>query len=250
MAEFQPNTLYYGDNLEVLPDFPSECVDLVYLDPPFNSNRSYNVIFRETAGAEAEAQIEAFEDTWAWTTATAEVFDQVASRGDDVGRLLQAFVGALGHNDMTAYLTMMAPRLIELRRVDEADRLDLPSLRPDGEPLLEDGADGFGCVIRGGELTVNEIPVNWREACSTTSPRMHARHPALAPAPSPASALISRHSSWILRWFAELAAWLWHAATACPDLIRSVEMWVASGRESALHLAQVPTRSLTTSPDI
>ena len=117
MAEFQPNTLYYGDNLEVLPDFPSECVDLVYLDPPFNSNRSYNVIFRETAGAEAEAQIEAFEDTWAWTTATAEVFDQVASRGDDVGRLLQAFVGALGHNDMTAYLTMMAPRLIELRRV-------------------------------------------------------------------------------------------------------------------------------------
>ena len=117
MAEFKPNTLYYGDNLEVLPDFPSECVDLVYLDPPFNSNRSYNVLFRETAGAEAEAQIEAFEDTWQWTTATAEVFDEVASRGDDVGRLLQAFVSALGHNDMTAYLTMMAPRLIELRRV-------------------------------------------------------------------------------------------------------------------------------------
>ena len=117
MAEFKPNTLYYGDNLEVLPDFPSECVDLVYLDPPFNSNRSYNVLFRESAGTEAEAQIEAFEDTWQWTTATAEVFDEVASRGDDVGRLLQAFVSALGHNDMTAYLTMMAPRLIELRRV-------------------------------------------------------------------------------------------------------------------------------------
>ena len=117
MAEFKPNTLYYGDNLEVLRDFPSECVDLVYLDPPFNSNRSYNVLFRETAGAEAEAQIEAFEDTWQWTTATAEVFDEVASRGDDVGRLLQAFVSALGHNDMMAYLTMMAPRLIELRRV-------------------------------------------------------------------------------------------------------------------------------------
>ena len=117
MPDFQPNTLYYGDNLEVLRDFPSECADLVYLDPPFNSNRSYNVIFRETAGPEAEAQIEAFEDTWHWTTHTAEVFDEVASRGDDIGRLLQAFVGALGHNDMTAYLTMMAPRLIELRRV-------------------------------------------------------------------------------------------------------------------------------------
>ena len=117
MAEFKPNTLYYGDNLDVLRDFPSECVDLVYLDPPFNSNRSYNVIFREAAGGEAEAQIEAFEDTWQWTVATADVYDQVASRGDDVGRLLQAFVNALGHNDMTAYLTMMAPRLIELRRV-------------------------------------------------------------------------------------------------------------------------------------
>ena len=117
MPDFQPNTLYYGDNLEVLRDFPSECADLVYLDPPFNSNRSYNVIFRETAGPEAEAQIEAFEDTWHWTTHTAEVFDEVASRGDDVGKLLQAFVDALGHNDMTAYLTMMAPRLIELRRV-------------------------------------------------------------------------------------------------------------------------------------
>ncbi len=117
MAEFQPNTLYYGDNLEVLRQFPSECADLVYLDPPFNSNRSYNVIFREAAGAEAEAQIEAFGDTWHWTTHTAEVFDEVASRGDDVGRLLQAFVAALSHNDMTAYLTMMAPRLIELRRI-------------------------------------------------------------------------------------------------------------------------------------
>ncbi len=117
MAEFQPNTLYYGDNLEVLRDFPSECADLVYLDPPFNSKRSYNVIFREAAGTESEAQIEAFGDTWHWTTHTAEVFDEVASRGDDVGKLLQAFVDALGHNDMTAYLTMMAPRLVELRRV-------------------------------------------------------------------------------------------------------------------------------------
>jgi site-specific DNA-methyltransferase (adenine-specific) len=117
MSEFRPNTLYYGDNLDVLRDFPSECVDLVYLDPPFNSNRSYNVLFRETKGAEAEAQIEAFEDSWHWTQHTSETFDEVASRGDDVGRLLGAFVEALGHNDVTAYLTMMAPRLVELRRV-------------------------------------------------------------------------------------------------------------------------------------
>jgi len=117
MPEFRPNTLYYGDNLEVLRAFPSECVDLVYLDPPFNSNRSYNVLFKESRGTEAEAQIEAFEDSWHWTAHTAETYDEVAARGDDVGRLLRAFVEALGHNDVTAYLTMMAPRLVELRRV-------------------------------------------------------------------------------------------------------------------------------------
>lgn len=117
MSEFRPNTLYYGDNLEVLRDFPSECVDLVYLAPPFNSNRSYNVLFKEAKGTEAEAQIEAFGDTWTWGQHTSEVYDGVVSRGDDVGRLLQAFVAALGRNDVTAYLTMMAPRLVELRRV-------------------------------------------------------------------------------------------------------------------------------------
>ena len=115
--QYRPNSLYYGDNLDVLRAFPSGCVDLVYLDPPFNSDRSYNVIFREAAGVDAEAQIEAFGDTWHWTAHTVETFDEFASRGDDAGRLLQAFVGALGHNDMTAYLTMMAPRLVELRRV-------------------------------------------------------------------------------------------------------------------------------------
>ena len=57
MAEFKPNTLYYGDNLTVLRDFPTECVDLIYLDPPFNSNRNYNVLFRESKGTESEAQI-------------------------------------------------------------------------------------------------------------------------------------------------------------------------------------------------
>ena len=117
MPEFLPNSLYYGDNLDVLRAFPDGCVDLVYLDPPFNSNRSYNVIFREAAGSEAEAQIEVFGDTWSWTQHASETFDEVASRGDDTGKLLQAFVDALGHNDMTAYLTMMATRLIELRRV-------------------------------------------------------------------------------------------------------------------------------------
>ena len=120
MAEFEPNTLYYGDNLTVLRDFPAECVDLIYLDPPFNSNRNYNVLFRESKGTESEAQIQAFEDTWHWgmeSSTTWDVYNEIVQKQDDVGKMLQAFVQALGHNDVTAYLTMMAPRLVELRRV-------------------------------------------------------------------------------------------------------------------------------------
>ena len=63
------NRLYYGDNLEILRNreyFPDECVDLIYLDPPFNSNRNYNVLFKSESGADSEAQITAFEDTWHW----------------------------------------------------------------------------------------------------------------------------------------------------------------------------------------
>ena len=85
----QPNTLYYGDNLPVLRDrehFPDACVDLIYLDPPFNSNRSYNVLFKETGGAANPAQIEAFEDTWHWGSPAEEAFRDVAHSGSDTAR--------------------------------------------------------------------------------------------------------------------------------------------------------------------
>ncbi len=122
MPTFQPNTLYYGDNLDVLRAFPPDCVDLIYLDPPFNSNRAYNVLFKEDKGkgAESEAQIQAFEDMWHWgerTSTTYQTYDAFVARGTDEARMLEAFVAALGHNDVTAYLTMMAPRLVEMRRV-------------------------------------------------------------------------------------------------------------------------------------
>lgn len=115
----QPNTLYYGDNLPVLREhFPDACVDLIYLDPPFNSNRSYNVLFKEAGATGSPAQIEAFEDTWHWSQAAQHAFEEVALHGtDNTARLLKAMVDALGHNDVTAYLSMMAVRLIELRRV-------------------------------------------------------------------------------------------------------------------------------------
>ncbi|HLF71808.1 MAG TPA: DNA methyltransferase [Dehalococcoidia bacterium] len=117
--ETKTNVLYFGDNLEILRDYiPDESVDLIYLDPPFNSNRSYNVLFKETSSEASQAQIEAFEDTWHWGKVAQNTFEDMALRGaDDTARLLKAMVDALGHNDVTAYLTMMAVRLVELKRV-------------------------------------------------------------------------------------------------------------------------------------
>src|SRR3990172_5925865 len=119
MPGLKTNALYYGDNLQILRDYvPDESIDLIYLDPPFNSNRSYNVLFSETSSAASHAQIEAFEDTWHWGKVAQDTFEDIALHGgDDTARLLKAMVDALGHNDVTAYLTMMAVRLVELRRV-------------------------------------------------------------------------------------------------------------------------------------
>src|SRR5215211_5606581 len=115
MAE---NLLYYGDNLDVLRRHANhESVDLVYLDPPFNSNRGYNVLFAETSGTRSEAQIRAFEDTWRWNHASAEAYREVVESGGRISEAMQAFRVLLGTSDMMAYLTMMAPRLVELRRV-------------------------------------------------------------------------------------------------------------------------------------
>ena len=120
----ETNVLYYGDNLDILrkrEHFPDESVDLIYLDPPFNSNRSYNVLFNESTGAASEAQIEAFEDAWHWGQATARAYEEVMSGAyQRVARMLKAMVDGLGHNDVTAYLTMMAIRLVELHRVLKA----------------------------------------------------------------------------------------------------------------------------------
>ena len=111
--------LYYGDNLEMLQrHIPDDSIDLIYLDPPFNSNRSYNVLFRESTGAASEAQIEAFEDTWQWGPIAATAYDGVVTGpNQEVARVLKAMVEGLGHNQVTAYLSMMTPRLMELHRV-------------------------------------------------------------------------------------------------------------------------------------
>jgi DNA modification methylase len=112
------NTLYYGDNLDILRRYiGDETVGLCYLDPPFNSNQNYNVLFAEKDGARAAAQIQAFNDTWRWDQAAATLYEETVEAGGKVSDCMRAFRTFLGANDMLAYLTMMAPRLVELRRV-------------------------------------------------------------------------------------------------------------------------------------
>ena len=110
--------LFFGDNLGVLREkIPDDYVDLVYLDPPFNKKQDYNVLFRHQDGTRAPAQIRAFKDTWRWDQESAAAYADLVEAGGSVSLAMQAFRRFLGDNDMLAYLSMMAPRLVELRRV-------------------------------------------------------------------------------------------------------------------------------------
>ena len=112
------NTLFYGDNLPVIREYlADETIDLIYLDPPFNSSRSYNVLYKDESGTEAEAQIVAFEDTWHWSHSTEEQYRKLAAEGNKLAQLLETLVTVIGRNQMMAYLVMMAARLIELHRI-------------------------------------------------------------------------------------------------------------------------------------
>jgi DNA modification methylase len=111
-------TLYYGDNLDILRRYlKDETVDLVCLDPPFNSAQNYNAFFHEKDGTDAASQIQAFEDTWRWNQESQKVYEGLILQPGKVSEVMQAFHTFLGTNDMMAYLAMMAPRLVELRRV-------------------------------------------------------------------------------------------------------------------------------------
>ena len=113
------NKLYFGDNLDILRNHVADAsVDLIYLDPPFNSNANYNVLFQEKSGQQSAAQITAFEDTWHWDEGSELAYrDVVANASGKLPELLQAMRSFLGQNDMMAYLTMMAQRMGELHRV-------------------------------------------------------------------------------------------------------------------------------------
>ena len=119
MTTLNKNALYYGDNLQIVREYiPNESIDLIYLDPPFNSKRTYNVLFADESGKDSQAQIAAFEDTWHWDRNAEEAYRElIINSPPRVARMIDALHEFIGTNQMMAYLVMMTIRLVELHRV-------------------------------------------------------------------------------------------------------------------------------------
>lgn len=166
------NTLYYGDNLTVLREYiRDETVDLIYLDPPFNSQVTYNVLFRTPTGEPAEAQAEAFVDTWKWGPEAQQSFDEVIARGGPAAGLLRALHSFFGNSDMMAYLANMAARLVEMHRVLKPTGSLYLHCDPTASHYLKVLLDG----IFGAERFLNEVVWKRTNARGTTGrwPRVH-----------------------------------------------------------------------------
>jgi hypothetical protein len=151
------NQLYYGDNLDVLRRYISdESVDLVYLDPPFNSNASYNVLFGNQNGFRAAAQIKAFEDTWEWNQAAATTYQETVERGGKVGGCAGGLPHAPGRLQHARLPGHDGPPPRGAAAGPERNGLALPPLRPHGEPLPQDphepSEEGSG-LLRSGLCT-------------------------------------------------------------------------------------------------
>jgi site-specific DNA-methyltransferase (adenine-specific) len=165
------NQLYYGDNLEVLRTFPDAFIDLVYLDPPFNSNAGYNILFRSPTGHGADANIEAFSDTWTWGPSASEALIDINQSGNHkLHVLMQAMKTAIGENAMMAYLAMMAVRLVELHRVLKSTGSLYLHCDPTASHYLKlvlDAVFGAETDLRssGGEQT-REAPLENGHACT------------------------------------------------------------------------------------
>ncbi|MCY3907954.1 MAG: site-specific DNA-methyltransferase [Anaerolineaceae bacterium] len=164
------NKLYYGDNLPILREHIDDAsVDLIYLDPPFNSNRDYNVLFRDESGLDSDAQILAFGDSWHWGPTAEATWHDLVTGNDNVGTLMSALRQVLGENQMMAYLVMMCARLIELKRV----------LKPTGSIYLhcDDSASHYlkmiMDVIFGAQNFRNDIV--WRRATAHNDPKRYGR---------------------------------------------------------------------------
>jgi adenine specific DNA methylase Mod len=169
------NRLFFGDNLAILRngDVPNSSVDLIYLDPPFNSDARYSVLFQTPEVERANAQAEAFRDTWTWGEEAAAAFDDIhhTVRGG-TARFVDALHSALGQSDMMAYLVMMAVRLYELRQVLKDEGTLILHCDPTASHYLKVILDG----IFGGENFKNEII--WRRSTgkSHSSRRLPSNH--------------------------------------------------------------------------
>lgn len=166
------NRLYYGDNLGVIREnVATESIDLVYLDPPFNSKRDYNLLFKSPKGHQSEAQIEAFKDSWSWGEQAEREFDAILHQPNtDVALLVRALRAFLGENDMMAYLTMMANRLLELHRVLKPTGSLYLHCDPTASHFLKIVLDG----VFGKSFMVNEII--WKRSDAHSDARQGARH--------------------------------------------------------------------------
>mgnify|MGYP005812814565 CR=1 FL=1 len=169
MAE--KNKLYYGDNLDVLRRYvKDETVDLVYLDPPFNSRQDYNVLFAEKDGTRSSSQIMAFEDTWEWNLEAERSYEEVVEGGGRIADAMRAFRTFLGNSDMMAYLAMMAPRLVELRRVLKVTGSIYLHCDPTASHYLKMLMD----AVFGPQYFVNEII--WKRSSAHSDAKQGAKH--------------------------------------------------------------------------
>jgi len=154
------NRLYFGDNLEIMRrHVADESVDLVYLDPPFNSDARYNVLFRSTDGSMAQSQATAFRDSWSWQKQTQREFEKIVTEiGGSTAEIISSLHRALGPSDTMAYLVMMAVRMFEIRRV----------LRPGGAMFLhcDPTASHYLKVILDGIFRPDEFrnEISWRRS--------------------------------------------------------------------------------------
>ena len=167
------NRLYYGDNLDILRSreyFPDECVDLIYLDPPFNSNRNYNVLFKSEGGVDSEAQITAFEDTWHWGETAEDTYrDLITDAPEKVSTAIEALMNLIDRNQMMAYLVMMTARLVELRRV----------LKSTGSLYLhcDDSASHYLKIVLDAIFSPTQFRnhITWRRATAHNDPKRYGR---------------------------------------------------------------------------
>ncbi|MGH8182901.1 MAG: DNA methyltransferase, partial [Rhodanobacteraceae bacterium] len=166
------NRLYFGDNLHVLREHVrDESVDLVYLDPPFNSKRDYNLLFKTPKGHESDAQITAFEDSWHWGEQAEREYAEILRQANtDVAELMPALRAFLGENDMMAYLVMMANRLLELHRVLKSTGSLYLHCDPTASHYLKIVLDG----VFGKENYINEII--WKRTAAHSDAKQGSAH--------------------------------------------------------------------------